>query len=125
VVVTSPAMKDGKPELNPDGSPKLHRGTAKFIAIPDVSDEMLRVSADQEFMIRLAVPTGGKALRLDDLPGFLKELKAEAPPDTGKKPRYYPDWHRNRSKGFLPLWLVLFTLLLGAEWGLRRLWGMV
>ena len=118
VVVTGPVQKaDGKVEEG--------RGTAKFIAVPDVSDEMLRVNADQEFMTRLAVPTGGKALRLDDLPGFLKELKAEAPPDTGKKPRYYPDWHRNRSRGFLPLWLVLFTLLLGAEWGLRRLWGMV
>ncbi len=126
VVVTTPAKKpDGSPELNPDGSQKVLRGTAKFIAVPDVSDEMLRVGADPDFMARLAVPTGGKALRLEDLPGFLKELKAEAPPDAGKKPRYYPDWHRNRSKGFLPLWLVVFALLLGAEWGLRRLWGMV
>jgi hypothetical protein len=126
VAVTTPAKgPDGQPLTNPDGTPKLLRGTAKFIAVPDVSDEMLRVSADQDFMTRLAVPTGGKALRLEDLPGLLRELKAEAPPDMGKKPRYYPDWHRNRSRGFLPLWLVLFTLLLGAEWGLRRLWGMV
>jgi len=126
VSVTTPAKKaDGTPELNPDGSPKLLRGTAKFIAVPDVSDEMLRVNADPEFMQRLSVPTGGKALHLEELPGFLRELKAEAPPDIGKKPKYYPDWHRNRSKGFLPLWLVLFTVLLGAEWGLRRLWGMV
>jgi len=131
VAVTAPAMKDGKPEAEPDPDnpgktrPKVYRGTAKFIAVPDVSDEMLRVSADPEFMARLALPTGGKALRLEDLPGFLKELKAEAPPDLGKKPRYYPDWHRNHSKGFLPLWLVVFALLLGAEWGLRRLWGMM
>jgi hypothetical protein len=126
VSVTTPAKgPDGQPLTNPDGTQKVHRGTAKFIAVPDVSDEMLRVSADQDFMNHLAVPTGGKALRLEDLPGFLRELKAEALPDIGKKPRYYPDWHRNRSKGFLPMWLVLFTLLLGAEWGLRRLWGMV
>lgn len=126
VAVTTPALKpDGTPELNADGTPKLLRGTAKFIAVPDVSDEMLQVNANPEFMQRLALPTGGKALTLQDLPGFLKELKAEAPPDVGKKPRYLPDWHRNRSKGFLPLWLVVFTLLLGAEWGLRRLWGMV
>ncbi len=126
VSVTTPAKKpDGTPELNADGSQKLIRGTAKFIAVPDVSDEMLRVNADPDFMKGLSVPTGGKALRLEDLPAFLKELKAEAPPDAGKKPRYYPDWNRNRSKGFLPLWLVVFALLLGAEWGLRRLWGMV
>ena len=68
---------------------------------------------------------GGKALRLEELPGFLKELRAEAPVDLGKKPKYYPDWHRNRSRGFLPLWLVVFAVVLGAEWGLRRLWGLV
>ena len=126
VSVTSPAKKpDGTPELNADGAPKMHHATAKFIAIPDISDEMLRVNADPEFLSRLSVPNGGKALLLTDLPIFLKELKAEVPPDLGKKPRYYPDWHRNRSRGFLPLWLVVFTTLLGAEWGLRRLWGMI
>jgi hypothetical protein len=126
VAVTAP-MKDaaGQVVKNPDGTPKLNRGTAKFIAVPDVSDEMLNVSANQDFMQKLAVPTGGKALRIDDLPSFLSELKAETQPDIGKKPKYYPDWHRNRSRGFLPLWLVIFVLLLGAEWGLRRLWGMV
>jgi hypothetical protein len=118
VLVTAPGKKA-------DGSPDTLRGTAKFIATPDVSDEMLRVNADADFAKQLALPTGGKALRLEDLPGFLKELKAEAPPDLGKKPKYYPDWHRNRSKGFLPIWLVVFVALLGAEWGLRRLWGMV
>jgi hypothetical protein len=118
VLVTAPGKKA-------DGSPGDLRGTAKFIAVPDVSDEMLRVNANPEFMRQLASASGGKALRLDELPGFLKELKAESPPDLGKKPKYYPDWHRNRSKGFLPLWLVLFVALLGAEWGLRRLWGMV
>ncbi|MBN9120133.1 MAG: hypothetical protein J0I06_13370 [Planctomycetes bacterium] len=126
VSVTAPARKpDGAPELNADGTPKLIRGTAKFIAVPDVSDEMLQVNANPQLMERLSLPTGGKALRLEDLPGFLKELKAEPPSDAGKKPRYYPDWHRNRSRGFLPLWLVVFALLLGAEWGLRRLLGMV
>ncbi len=126
VSVTSPMKKpDGSIETNADGSPKLHRGTAKFIAVPDISDEMLIVNANPTFLERLSVPTGGQALLLQDLPGFLKELKAEAPPDAGKKPRYYPDWHRNRSRGFLPLWLVVFVALLGAEWGLRRLWGMI
>ncbi len=108
-----------------NGSAEALRGTAKFIAVPDVSDEMLRVNANADFMKQLSTASGGKSLRLDELPGFLKELKAEAAPDLGKKPKYYPDWHRSRSKGFLSLWLVLFAGLLGAEWGLRRLWGMV
>ena len=41
------------------------------------------------------------------------------------KPRFVPDWRRNHSGGFLPGWLVTFALVLAAEWGLRRVWGMV
>ncbi len=113
------------PVKRADGRIEEGRATAKFVAVPDISDEMLQVNANPDFMQKLSASTGGKALKLDDLPGFLAELKAEAPPDSGKKPKYYPDWHRNRSRGFLPLWLVVFTVLLGAEWALRRLWGMV
>jgi hypothetical protein len=126
VLLTSP-KKDtaGKPILDPEGRPVLLRATAKFIVVPDTSDEMLRVNADHDFLSRLSVPNGGKALRLEDLPAFLKEMKNQ--PHDGPKPRpkFYPDWRRNHSNGFLPLWLVLFALVLGAEWGLRRLWGMV
>ena len=41
------------------------------------------------------------------------------------KPKYIPDWRVDHSKGFLPIWLAIFVALLGTEWGLRRLWGMV
>ncbi len=126
VVLTSPKKgPDGKPLLSPEGKPVLHRATAKFIAIPDISDEMLKVNADHDFMTRLSLPNGGKALRLEDLPSFLKELKEQKDTGMKPKPKFYPDWRRNHSSGFLPAWLVVFTLLLGAEWGLRRLWGMV
>ncbi|MBA4188595.1 MAG: hypothetical protein C0467_11395 [Planctomycetaceae bacterium] len=126
VVLTSPKKgPDGKPLLGPDGKPVLHRATAKFIAIPDISDEMLVVNANHDFMTRLSVPNGGKALRLEDLPSFLKEMKEQKDVGMKPKPKFYPDWRRNHSAGFLPAWLVIFALLLGAEWGLRRLWGMV
>jgi uncharacterized membrane protein len=108
-----------------DGKPQKFRGTARFIAYPDVSDEMLRVAADPQFMERIAVASGGKALRLEDLPDFLKELKGQKIDTLKPKPRYLPDWRRNHSKGFLPAWLVLFVTFLGVEWGLRRYWGMV
>ncbi|VTU02324.1 Uncharacterized membrane protein OS=Singulisphaera acidiphila (strain ATCC BAA-1392 / DSM 18658 / VKM B-2454 / MOB10) GN=Sinac_2676 PE=4 SV=1 [Gemmataceae bacterium] len=125
-VLTSPKKgPDGKPVTGPDGKPVLHRATAKFFAIPDVSDEMLRVNADHEFLSRLSVPNGGKALRLEDLPSYLKELKEQKDVGTKPKPKFYPDWRRSHSAGFLPAWLVLFVALLGAEWALRRLWGMV
>ena len=86
---------------------------------------MLRTNADPDFMARLAASTGGKALRLEDLTAFLRDLKSEPLASAKPKPRFFPDWRRNHSKGFLPLWLVVFTALLGTEWGLRRLWGMV
>ena len=125
-VLTSP-KKDaaGKPIAGADGKPEMLRATAKFIAVPDLSDEMLRTNADPVFLSQLSVPTGGKAMRLEDLPSFLREMKSETLAIAKPKPRYYPDWRRNHSQGFLPLWLVVFTSLLGAEWGLRRLWGMV
>jgi hypothetical protein len=125
-VLTSP-KKDaaGNPVIGPDGKPEVFRATAKYIAVPDTSDEMLRTNADPDFMSRLSLPTGGKALRLEDLPSFLRDLKSESLESAKPKPRYYPDWRRNHSKGFLPLWLVIFTALLATEWGLRRLWGMV
>ncbi|MBA4066957.1 MAG: hypothetical protein C0501_25265 [Isosphaera sp.] len=126
VQLTSPKKDDaGAPVVGPDGKPVLLRATAKFIALPDTSDEMLRVAADHEFMTRLSVPNGGKALRLEDLPGYLRDLKAQPMEVAKPKPKFYPDWRRNHSHGFLPLWLTVFALLLGAEWGLRRLWGMV
>jgi hypothetical protein len=125
-VLTSPKKDaEGKPVFDEKGQPVLLRATAKFIAVPDTSDEMLRVNAEHDFLAKLSVPNGGKALRLEDLPGFLKELKSEPLATAKPKPKYYPDWRRNHSKGFLPLWLVVFVILLGAEWGLRRLWGMV
>jgi len=125
-VLTSPKKDaEGKLVIGSDGKPDVLRATAKFIAVPDTSDEMLRTNADPEFMARLAMSTGGKALRLEDLPSFLRDLKTEPLASARPKPRYYPDWRRNHSQGFLPLWLVVFTMLIGAEWGLRRLWGMV
>ncbi|MDB5307340.1 MAG: hypothetical protein JWO38_1542 [Gemmataceae bacterium] len=126
VVVTAPMKdKDGKPAIGQDGKPQKYRGTARFLAYPDVSDEMIRVAADPQFMEKIAAASGGKALRLEDLPDFLKELKGQKLDTLKPKPRYLPDWRRNHSKGFLPGWLVVFTTLLGLEWGLRRLWGMV
>lgn len=125
VVVMAPA-KDaaGNPVSGPDGQPVRLRGVARFLAYPEVSDEMLRVGADPRFLERLAAAGGGKALRLEDLPGYLRELR-DAPPEARPKPKYLPDWRRNHSKGFLPGWLTLFVTVLGVEWGLRRFWGMV
>lgn len=97
---------------------------ARFVAYPDVSDEMLRTAADYEFLKSLATAGGGQAMRLDDLSQYFKELKGQPLANAKPKPRFVPDWRRSLSKGFLHAWLVLFVILLAAEWGLRRWWGL-
>ncbi len=107
------------------GKPVRGEATARFLAYADVSDEQVKTAADHDVLRRLAAAGGGRFYRLEDLPAFLKELKAQ-PAETQKpRPKYLPDWRRDHSNGFLPGWLVLFVALLGAEWGLRRAWGLV
>lgn len=118
IVVVKAKAKDAK------GTEVSGEARARFIAYPEVSDEMLRTAADPDLMGRIASSSGGRGLRLEDLPGFLKELKNQNLDAIKPKPRYIPDWRRNHSHGFLPGWLAVFALLLGTEWGLRRLWGM-
>jgi hypothetical protein len=134
VVVSTPAYQmgpDGRPMLGPDGKPlrdpeKLYLGGGGFDVYPDESDEMLVLAADPEFMSKVAAASGGKAIRLDELPAYLRDLlKTHQLPNLRPRPKFVPDWRRNHSKGFLTFWLVVFTGLLGTEWGLRRLWGMV
>ena len=99
--------------------------TSRFLAFPETTDEMLRVAAEPTYLRQLAEAGGGKAYRLEDLPTFLDDLVGQKDESIKPKPRYLPDWRRDHSGGFLPIWLIAFALLLGAEWGLRRMWGMV
>jgi hypothetical protein len=108
-----------------DGKPVKGEASAHFLAYPEASDEMLRKAADHATLRAIATAGGGQFHRLEDLPAFLRELKAQKLELAKPKPRFLPDWRRDHSHGFLPGWLVLFAVLLGGEWGLRRLWGMV
>ncbi len=99
--------------------------TARFLAYPESTDEKDKKAANHIFLQQLATAGGGKYQALEELPAFLKKLKAEPMETVKPKPKYRPDWRRNHSEGFLPLWLALFVLLLGTEWGLRRWWGLV
>ena len=108
-----------------EGKDVKGEATARFLAYDEASDEMLKKAADHDFLQKLAAAGGGKFQRLEDLPAFLKELKAEKIETVKPKPKFRPDWRRAHSEGFLPFWLMLFVLLLGTEWGLRRWWGLV
>ncbi|HET6574940.1 MAG TPA: filamin/ABP280 repeat domain-containing protein [Fimbriiglobus sp.] len=108
-----------------DGKEVKGEASARFQAYPEASDEMLRKAADHDMLRKIAAAGGGQFHRLDELPAFLKELAAQPLETVKPKPKYLPDWRRDRSKGFLPGWLILFALLLGGEWALRRTWGLV
>jgi uncharacterized membrane protein len=115
---------------DPNGEKIDDTAAARYVVYPDVSDEMLRPSANPEFLLALQNTANGRA---DDVvprvdPGFyqkMDELKANPPRLTTPMPKPYPDWRRDKQTYFLPMVLVLFVLILGLEWGLRRAWGMV
>lgn len=107
-----------------DGQEIEAEATARFLTYPEVTDEMLRTASDPDFMKALANAGGGKFHRLEELPRYLQSLINE-PIDLAKpRPKYLPDWRREKSPAFLTSWLLLFVTLIGTEWGLRRLWGM-
>ncbi len=99
--------------------------SAKFIGYPETAEEMIRTAADPDFLAKVAGASGGKGYRLDELPGFLKELRGQPLDNVKPKQKYLPNWDRKSSEGFLPTWLAVFAGLLLAEWALRRYWGMV
>ena len=114
---------------DPNGEKIDGQAMARYVVYPDVSDEMLRPAANPEFLLALENAANGTAVdvarRADQLPKFLEDLKAHPPTVSTPKPKPYPDWRRDKQKWFLPMVLVLFVLVLGLEWGLRRAWGMV
>jgi hypothetical protein len=99
--------------------------TSRFFAYTVATDELLAKAAKPDVLQRIATAGGGQFYRLEDLPSYLKELKAKPVEAIKSRPKFYPDWRRDSSKGFLPLWLVLFVAVMGFEWGLRRYWGLV
>jgi uncharacterized membrane protein len=115
---------------DPNGEKIDDQAIARYVVYPDISDEMLRPAANPEFLLALQNTANGTA---DDVvpradPGLrnrLEDMLAHPPHISGPKPKPYPDWRRDRQKWFLPGVLILFVLVLGLEWGLRRAWGMV
>jgi uncharacterized membrane protein len=108
-----------------DGSEISGEARARFLIYQDTA-ELARQAADHEFLARLANTGGGKAMRADDFPRFLKELRSQPPPQSQRaKTDLYPDWKKNRTTPFLPAFFLVFVAILSLEWFLRRSWGLV
>jgi hypothetical protein len=100
------------------------KATARFLVYQD-DTELLRQAMDEDFLKKLATTGGGKFYHADELPKVLSELAERGIADGQHKARYWPDWRQARLGGFIPTLFLLFVLVLGLEWGLRRHWGMV
>jgi uncharacterized membrane protein len=115
---------------------------SRFIVYPEMSEEMLQIAANPKFLLDLENAANNTAMetprRVDSLPSFLEQLRANPLKPLSIKPKLYPDWSRDRKPDeknpnprrssmpwFLPTLLILFVAVLGVEWGLRRAWGMV
>ncbi len=113
-------------------------GTARFL-VADDNLEMLRPAAEHETLVKIAVASDGQfhLAREADLLQLLDELKDQASRDARQKTTHWPDWQRLPPSDHLRdqlagLWnsfafvgFSLFVLLIGCEWTLRRLWGLV
>src|SRR5262245_11187723 len=109
-----------------DGKPVGGKASVRFVAYQD-ERELLQQAADLDFLGKVAAAGGGRsnAYRIDDLPDFLSKLKTATLPNQKVKVERFPDWRKTALTPFLPLWLLLFVIILTLEWGLRRMWGMV
>jgi hypothetical protein len=115
---------------DPEGGEVRGDAEAWFDVYPEVSDELLRPAARDDFLLGLETTANGTApevaRKADKLPTFLQdELIAKPLKQTNVRPKLHPDWRRNGNSWFLPLVLVIFVAVLGLEWGLRRVWGLV
>ena len=90
----------------------------------DRDKEKASAAADPDQMAKLAAQTkshGGKVVLPEDLAVVLKELR-DNPPEMIKVPL---KWQLGQTTSDGIAFLLLFTILLGIEWILRKKWGLV
>jgi uncharacterized membrane protein len=112
--------------------------TARFV-VADDDVELLRPAADHESLQKIAAASDGRFQVADEanIVALLDELQSQASRDARQKTVHWPDWQRIPPSDHLRdqvsgLWnsfalvsFVLFVGLIGCEWLLRRLWGLV
>src|SRR5262249_29115451 len=110
-----------------DPSGEIVSGVASArVIVYDDDLELTRRAADHDFLKKLATAGGGQFHRADagELADFLRKMLAQPTGQGKQRLELYPDWRTtNRSPFFVGL-LVAFVVLLGAEWVLRRRWGL-
>jgi hypothetical protein len=111
---------------------------ASFLVVSD-NIEMLRPVAEHETLRKLAAASGGRFFAVEEaaLLAYLDDLKSQVNSESRHKTTQWPDWNRlpasdHTRDQLAGLWhsfalggFLLFTALLGGEWLLRRMWGLV
>ena len=111
---------------------------ARFLVVRD-DIEKLRPGADHETLHKIALASGGRFFTAEEAPllAYLDELKYQVNAESRHKTTQWPDWNRlpasdHARDQLAGLWssfalggFLLFTVLLGGEWLLRRMWGLV
>jgi hypothetical protein len=121
-----------------DGSEVEKKGEARFlVAFDDI--EMLRPLAEHETLSKIAANAEGRFYVLQEqaLLQYLDELRNQVNRESRQKTMHWPDWQRVPASDHMRdqisgLWssfalvgFLLFVGLVGGEWLLRRLWGLV
>ena len=113
-------------------------GTARFL-VADDNVEMLRPAAEHEMLVKIAVASDGRFSIASEaeLLQLLDELRSQASRDARQKTIHWPDWQRlppsdqvrdqlaGLWNSFAFVGFLLFVVLIGAEWTLRRIWGLI
>lgn len=134
------AKEPGEYRLVVKGSTKelAAEGSARFLVVSEEL-EKLRPLAEHETLMRLADASGGRFHVANEqrLLQYLDELKGQVGGEARQKTVYFPDWKRLPSsdgvrdqiggllRSFAAVGFILFVILLGTEWLLRRRWGLV
>jgi uncharacterized membrane protein len=98
--------------------------SARFIVYQDDA-ELLHRAADYDFLQKLANAGGGKFMKAEELPKFLRELPSRPLPQAKPKGELWPDWRTPATTPFQAAFLLAFIGFLSAEWVCRRWWGWV
>lgn len=110
-----------------------------YFLVADDNIEMLRPAAEHETLVKIAAASDGRFHLAQEaaLLELLDELRNQASRDARQKTTHWPDWQRLPPSDHVRdqlagLWnsfaiagFLLFVLLIGCEWTLRRLWGLV
>ncbi|HZZ82467.1 MAG TPA: vWA domain-containing protein [Gemmataceae bacterium] len=113
-------------------------GVARFL-VADDNIELLRPAADHELLQKIAAASDGRFQLAQEanLLTLLDELQSQASRDARQKTTHWPDWQRVPASDHLRdqvagMWnsfalvgFLLFVGIIGSEWLLRRLWGLV